>query len=64
MTIQRLLIGMDFSDTAIDAAKWARQHFTSDAAITLVHIIDLPCQPHFVRITPPEPAVVEAAARG
>jgi nucleotide-binding universal stress UspA family protein len=63
MTFDRILIGMDFSETAIKAAKWASEHFAPTAEITLVHVIDLPDQPPFGRHLLPAPDVIEADAR-
>jgi nucleotide-binding universal stress UspA family protein len=63
MTFDTILIGMDFSETAIKAAKWASEHFAPRAEITLVHVIDLPDQPPFGRHLLPAPDVIEADAR-
>ena len=63
MTFDKIVIGMDFSETAIKAAKWASEHFAPKADITLVHVIDLPDQPPFGRHLLPAPAVIEADAR-
>src|SRR5512143_426219 len=63
MTLDKIVIGMDFSDTAIKAAKWASEYFAPSAEIILVHVIDLPDQPPFGRHLLPAPDVIEAEAR-
>lgn len=63
MTFDKIVIGMDFSDTAIKAATWASVHFAPTASITLVHVFDPPDQPPFGRHLLPAPEVIEAEAR-
>jgi nucleotide-binding universal stress UspA family protein len=63
MTFDKIVIGMDFSDTAIKAATWASAHFAPKAGITLVHVFDPPDQPPFGRHLLPAPDVIEAEAR-
>jgi nucleotide-binding universal stress UspA family protein len=40
MRMERIIIGMDFSATAIAAAKWVAEHLAPDAELTLLHVID------------------------
>ncbi len=47
MTWNRVLIGMDFSEPAIDAAKWIAQYVAPDAELILAHVIDVPHTPTF-----------------
>jgi nucleotide-binding universal stress UspA family protein len=63
MTFDKIVIGMDFSDTAIRAATWASEHFATKADVALVHVIDPPDQPPFGRHLLPPPDVVEGEAR-
>ncbi|HEX8941669.1 MAG TPA: universal stress protein [Gemmatimonadaceae bacterium] len=63
MTFDTIVIGMDFSDTAIKAAKWASEQFAPGATIILVHVFDPPDQPPFGRHLLPAPADIEAEAR-
>lgn len=63
MTIQRMLVGIDFSDVAVAAAKWASQHVAPDAEITLVHVIELPDRPRFVHDKLPPAETIEGVAR-
>lgn len=63
MTIQRMLVGIDFSDVSVLAAKWATRHFAPDADVTLVHVIELPDRPRFMHDKLPSPATIEGVAR-
>jgi nucleotide-binding universal stress UspA family protein len=63
MTIMRMLIGMDFSDSAIAAAKWASQHFAPDAEMILAHVIEPADRPRFARSKLPPEDVIETSAR-
>ena len=63
MRLQTLVIGMDFSDAAIAAARWTHEHIAPTAELVLVHVIDPPHQPLFARSKLPSPEIVEHAAR-
>jgi len=63
MKLERVVIGMDFSDHALDAARWTAQHFAPDAELILVHVVELPEPPSFLRAAFPTPANVEENAR-
>ncbi len=63
MNVERMLIGMDFSEVAIRSAKWASQYFAPDAEIILAHVIELPDRPLFARRALPAEGVIEGAAR-
>src|SRR5215211_4430656 len=63
MRFSRIVVGMDFSDMAINSAKWVSEHFAPDAEIILVHVIDPPDRPRFSLGLLPAPDVVEAAGR-
>jgi nucleotide-binding universal stress UspA family protein len=62
MRLQKIVIGMDFSDAAISAAKWTSEHIALNAELVLVHVIDPPHQPLFARSKLPSPETVERAA--
>lgn len=49
MLIERVVVGMDFSAPAIAGARWVARHLAPRAELTLVHVIDLPPQPGFLR---------------
>lgn len=63
MRVASITIGMDFSDAAIEAARWAVGHFTPTPAATLVHVIPPPDQPAFAGHLVPPSAAIEAVAR-
>ena len=64
MRIERIVAGVDFSEPAIAGVKWAAEHFAPDAELLLVHVIDIPAQPRFLRAElPSRRDEVEAAAR-
>jgi nucleotide-binding universal stress UspA family protein len=62
MKIERMLIAVDFSDTASKAARYAATQFAPKAELTLLHVIDPLPRPRFAReILPPEDALEEIA---
>lgn len=63
MQIQTLVIGMDFSDDAIAAARWAVRHLAPSATPVFVHAIGLPEPPPFAPGLLPDPEVRAAPAR-
>jgi nucleotide-binding universal stress UspA family protein len=63
MRIESVLVGMDFSASAVRAAQWVARFFAPNAAMTLVHVIDPPDRPPFASPFLPSPDEVIAAAR-
>ncbi len=63
MKIEKMLVAVDFSDTATTAAKWAIEHFAGGAEVILLHVIDPPDRPPFARHKLPPEEVLEATAR-
>lgn len=63
MELERVVIGMDFSEPALAAARWTAQYFAPDAELILVHIIEFPRPPSFLRATLPTTTEVEENAR-
>lgn len=63
MRIRSVVVGMDFSETSIVAARWAVEHFAPNADITLVHVIDLPERPAFAEELLPATDTIESVAR-
>lgn len=49
MPLRRVLLGTDFSDASIAAAKWCARHLISEGELILVHAVELPQQPVFLR---------------
>ena len=63
MEIKRVVAGMDFSDSAVTAARWVSKHFAPDAEIVFVHSIFVPVPPRFLRGRFPSPDVIVATAK-
>jgi nucleotide-binding universal stress UspA family protein len=62
MSFQKIVVGMDFSDAAISAAKWASQCFAPGADFVLVHAIELPHRPIFATGAVPPNDTIQTAA--
>jgi len=63
MELKRVVIGTDFSDSSISAARWTAAYFANAAEVVLVHSIFVPTPPGFLRGRFPAPEVVVATAR-
>src|SRR5690606_23931576 len=63
MKLERVVIGMDFSEPSIAAARWAALHFAPDAELVLVHSIEIQRPPRFLRAALPPPAELEETTR-
>jgi nucleotide-binding universal stress UspA family protein len=63
MRIRSVVVGMDFSETSIAAARWAVEHFAPNADITLLHVIDVPDRPSFAEELLPATDTIESVAR-
>jgi universal stress protein E len=61
--LQSIVVGMDFSKTAIQSAAWIARCVAPGAEITLVHVIDVPQRPRFAPSSVPSRSVMEQAAR-
>jgi nucleotide-binding universal stress UspA family protein len=44
----RVLVGVDFDEPSLAAARWVAHHFARDAQIVLVHVIPVPSGPPFL----------------
>ncbi|MHB0948561.1 MAG: universal stress protein [Gemmatimonadaceae bacterium] len=63
MQLRRIVIGMDFSDAAIAAARWVATALAPDAALAFVHVVDPPPRSRFGRAAiPPQQVVLDTAA--
>lgn len=47
MKFDRIVIGVDFSEHSIAAARWIGRHFAPRAELVLVHVLELPPPPSF-----------------
>ncbi|MGH7618665.1 MAG: universal stress protein [Gemmatimonadaceae bacterium] len=63
MRIASVVVGMDFSDTAVESAAWVADHFAPDAAMTLIHVIAPLDQPAYAGHLVPSSQAFEAVAR-
>ena len=63
MRLDSIVVGMDFSETAVRSAEWIARSFAPEAELTLVHVIDLPTRPHFAPPSFPSRETTENAAR-
>ena len=63
MKIERLLVAVDFSDTATAAARYAVEHFAPGVEVVLLHVIDPPARPRFAHDVLPREETLEAMAR-
>lgn len=60
--LDRVVIGVDFSPPSLAAVNWIRHHFAPEADCTVVHAVDLPPAPRFVRTDlPPREEMLERA---
>jgi universal stress protein E len=63
MPLRRVLIGTDFSDASITAAKWCARHLVSEGELVLVHAVEMPQPPVFLRRLLPTPDEVSENLR-
>ncbi len=65
MRLDRVVVGMDFSKPAEDAARWTARHFAPGAEVVLAHVVAVPEPPRFFRGKfPPRETVIETARAG
>lgn len=65
MELRRIVIGVDFSGAAEAAARWIAEHFGENTELMLVHAVDMPAPPGFLRgMLPPHDELVETTRRG
>lgn len=65
MTLHRIVIGVDFSDASLAAARWTARHIARGAELVLVHAVDIPRPPTFSRGRyPPHDTLVATAREG
>ena len=49
MKIRRVLVGIDFSTSSVDAARWVSRYFAPGAELVLAHVISIPEPPPISR---------------
>nr|NIV22181.1 universal stress protein [Gemmatimonadota bacterium] len=65
MELDRIVIGIDFSEPSLAAARWTARHFAPDAELILVHSIEIPRPPGYLeKLLGPAPELVENAREG
>ncbi len=63
MRISRVLIAVDFSETAATAAQWATEHFAPGAHFTLLHVVERPRRRRFAHDALPADDEIALVAR-
>lgn len=64
-TIRRVVIGIDFNDPALNAERWVASYLSPEAELVLVHVVEVPPTPGFLRrLYTPAPALLDAARLG
>lgn len=61
--LEKVVVGIDFSDASIAAARWTAQWFAPDAELVLVHALEMPQPPSFLRPMLADPENVLRHAR-
>lgn len=65
MQLKRVVVGVDFSEPSQAAARWTAAHFARGAELVLVHVVDVPEPPSFLRGRfPPRERLAETARAG
>lgn len=60
-----VLVGVDFSEASVEAARWSARHLSPGAPLVLAHAVHIPQPPTFLRgMYPPIEPVLEDAQRG
>lgn len=63
MTINRMLVGLDFGAASISAARWAKTWFAPRADLILAHVLEPPHRPRFAHDKLPPEDLLESASR-
>ncbi len=48
MKVERVVVGIDFSPSSVDAARWVGRYFAPGAELILAHVISIPDAPPIV----------------
>lgn len=60
--LQRVVVGVDFTPSALEAAQWTASHFAPGAQVILVHTVELSDPPGFLREPFPQLGTLAAEA--
>jgi nucleotide-binding universal stress UspA family protein len=63
MELNRVLVGVDFSDASLAVVRWVAQHLVPAGELVLVHALDIPQLPAFLRLVLPPAEDVETELR-
>jgi nucleotide-binding universal stress UspA family protein len=65
MAGSHIVVGIDFSDSSLAAARWTARHLADDATIVLAHAVCIPEPPRYLRgYYPPVQPLIDDARRG
>jgi nucleotide-binding universal stress UspA family protein len=65
MQFRRIVIGIDFSEASLAGVRWVANHFAPEAELVLVHVVNEPSAPSYLRTQLPETLdLLSASARG
>ncbi|MEO8560809.1 MAG: universal stress protein [bacterium] len=65
LNIERVVVGIDFSEPSLQAARWVARHFARGAELILVHVIHVPpAPPSFRGHSPQRERLIETARAG
>ncbi|MBI4538269.1 MAG: universal stress protein [Gemmatimonadetes bacterium] len=65
MKLDKVVVGLDFSEPSIAAARWTARELAPGAELVLVHAVDIPHPPSFLgALFPPHAELVETARLG
>jgi nucleotide-binding universal stress UspA family protein len=60
-----IVVGVDFSEPSLTAARWTARHLAGDASLVLAHAVCVPEPPRFLReLHPPVQPLIDDARRG
>ena len=65
MKVKRIVVGVDFREPSVAAARWTAREFAPGAEIVLLHVVDVPRPPRILRgALAPADRVAEVAVTG
>ncbi|HLU25610.1 MAG TPA: universal stress protein [Longimicrobiales bacterium] len=65
MSLERVVVGVDFTEGSTAAARWVARELAPDAELVLVYVVDIPTPPAFLQgAFPPHDELVQTTIRG